>query len=631
MAHQINAPCTDIFQVRPTTDTVEIRMITNPEHPEYDPRVGLPLDEEMVLDLDKRGMLQPGRGYKDGKNKDGKDVVVLTVGRQRWKAINEVWRRYREEGRDLKGAPAFRLLITAVQTVAARRGEQIAENRHRQALDGLPLAQSLRAWLDLVGDDAAALEDARVTFNFKSIAALNNCLALLDTTPAVQAALLDGTLSPTAGLQLSRQSEEIQDKAVEVLRSEATGGIDSENEDPEDGSEGDDNDDEEGDERPAPRGTPEGVAPAPAKKSASVSRVKEVITDLKGGKAFEMVTLKLVEKRIEKVDADLEKAMTKLEESTSLDNSKREELAARVAKFQGWGEALRWARGETTSSGAGSETMGNDKMSAAWAALTEALVTAPWPKVLTRAAAQFPNWTGDPELASDYQRLRGEAQARQDASRRLVVAGEVVAERWIDFDGVTTTIHVVTNSKWFERLMDPFGIASRHIRDWGAHEWLKYSGKTAGIASYKRTQNGRVTIEIQKSQVAKIVAGTPIGTPYTVEEKVLDIVVDNVPKRDAVAKESRFGLPWAGEGDEEAVGPDLEDQDHHRESIADELWSAFEIDAPKEDRTWQTVGDLIAYVERKVAEGAVAAPAADLEAAPACDDQGDEAGQDGDA
>ena len=81
MAHVLKARCNDIFAIGPTEDRVLVTMITDPEHPEFDERALLPVDEELAWSIRRRGQLQPARGYVAGTNADGQQVVVLTLGR----------------------------------------------------------------------------------------------------------------------------------------------------------------------------------------------------------------------------------------------------------------------------------------------------------------------------------------------------------------------------------------------------------------------------------------------------------------------------------------------------------------------------------------------------------------------
>ena len=585
------------FRIKYNDPVCKIVVIENPEHPEYDGRITLPVDPARVWSLRENGQINTATGYKlEELDEQGRFQVVLTTGRQRWRAMQKMWEEDLAAGKDEQDLMTFKITLHSKGSSRDRMEISIAENEHRVQDEPIERARKVRKYLDLVGEDEMTRERACKVFNIPSKEMLANLLKLLDLTPVAQAAVSSGTITPTLGTHLSRLPAEEQERVIEKFQE------------------------------------------APSR--PSVKEGKEIIREVSGSAPkFEMVNLRLVEKRLEKVATDLDKAHTRLEDCT--DGTKVGDLAARIAKLQGWDEALRWARGETTASGG--QTQGNDPMSAAWLALTEALVNASWPVILGHRHAEYPTWEPDRRsekgYEDEYRRAQIEAKQRQDDSLVLFVAGEHVARRRIDASGVTTSLEINTASKWFVRLMDPHGSANKLIREWGAHGWITSRGKANGIPSYKspwsQYKRDWVAITIDPKKVAEIVKGTPIGNPYSVEHLVLELVKDNVPKAQAVTKESRFGSPWeGGEGEEGTIGPDLEEDDPARECIADELWSTFEIDAPKEDRTWQTVGELIAYVERKVAEASMIHLAAGetIGTDTQGDDyQGDQAGQDGEA
>jgi ParB-like chromosome segregation protein Spo0J len=603
----------DFFRIKYKDPAVKVEVIDNPEHPEYDPRVALPVNMDLVWSIRIHGQLNAGTGYKLREPDEmGRTRVILDSGRQRLKAMQKIWEEDLAAGVDPKDLPTFKITLHPEGRPTDRVEISIVENEHRVQDEPIERARKIRRYLDQVGDDEFIRERVLKLFGVPSKAMLENILKLLDLTPKAQAAVTAGEITPTLGTDISRLPAEQQDKVVEQIKEAPT--------------------------RP------------------TVKEGKEMIREMTGAAPkFEMVNLRLLEKRLEKVAVDLDKAMTKFEDST--DSTKTGDLAARVAKLQGWDEALRWTRGETTASGAGSVSQGNDPMSAAWAALMDALTQAEWPRILQRYQAGFPAWEperrGEPEYETRYRAQEQEAVLRMRMSHVLVVAGELVAERHVAANGVTKMLYVNTDTKWFTRLMDPHGSPTRLVRDWGAHGWLEPMGKRGGIPSYK-SKVGYLgadwnRIQIQPKALEKAIAGTPLGTPYSVEEQVLEIIREKV-EGDAwsrVARSSCFGTPWRTEGDDEGtIGPDLGDNDGFREDLVDDcreilndcVESCEGFSIPPEDRTWQTVGDLVDYVVRRVeeiraqaAETATAAPAEEPAPAPAGDDQGDEAGQDGDA
>lgn len=607
----IAAPRTDMFNIRHDNTTINIQMIEDPEHPDYDARIELPVDDELKESIRMVGMLEPAIGYK-GDVVDGCQFINLVVGRQRWKAVRSIWMEMLESGQDMSLAPAFKLLVQKSEDAGKRRQKRIIENRHRQELSGLALARELATHLEIVGNDEQSRESARILFNFKSLAAMDNCLALLDTTAKVQALVIDGTLSPTAALQLAHQPTDVQDRVADRIEAEGSDDLDESDSDDEGGV-----DPAQIDAFPS-----EASAPAPERASTPrqipVSGVKEMIREETGKQAFALVTLKQIEKQIDKKEADLEKALTKLEDTT--DQSKVADQSARVAGIQEYIKALRWARGENgASTAAGAPSAGNDKMSAAWDALRDAIVSANWPTITQYLRPEWePSRRLEPDYESSYRKACEEARFASDDSHILFVLSEVAAIRSVTDRAATSSVTINVNSKWFTRLMDPFGNPSKLVRDWGAHGWIEARGKAAGLPNYKHRihdRNGdQVLIRISPEQVARWVKGSEIGNPKPIETTVLRIVRSNIPSRSAaeLTRESRFATPWEpANSDEDFVGPDLQEDFDCRDRIRDEIQEVFETEIiPEADRTWATVGDLIDYVEQKLSM-----PSADAEAA----------------
>lgn len=590
-----NATRSDIHNIRHDNDAIEIRMIEDPAHPDYDPRVELPVDPELMASLRMVGQLEPASGYQE-ELADGSKVVYLLFGRQRWKAIQQIWREMRENGEDMAFAPSFRLCLQRNESSALKRQKRIIENRHRQGLEGLALAREVSAHLDIVGESAQSLEDARVIFNFKSIAALRNCLALLQTTPKVQEKIIDGTISPTAALQLSRQSAAIQDAVVDEI------------------------DEQEDADLAEPAPLPQIDAfredeppPAPSKpsKPVPVSDIKGMIKDKKGEQSFEMVNLKQVEKQIERKEAELEKAMTKLEmcPTSPYDQGYQKTVnqAGKVAEIQGEIKALRWCRGETVASGSDATPAGNDKVSAAWDALREALTSAAWPKILCREDfewPEFPRWVaGDSENDEKREASRKTAcdfNEQIEASHFLVISGEKVARRAVTSSGYTYDIQIDSDSKWFTRLMDPFGKPSQLVRDWGAHGYLEPQGKAAITPTFKMNCSalckGRTAIAIRKGAfLDKWLEGTTLERDgESLLSKQIRKFIEQILPGKHIHVDREFFTPFLSDG----TGPDLEETLEDRRKIRDFIWSELGIGATDEECTWSTVGELIAAVER---------------------------------
>jgi ParB family chromosome partitioning protein len=294
----IQAQRGDEFRIRPEDPNVDVRVIDNPNHPEYDDRVLQPADPDLVWSLRNSGMLQAARGYKNGLADDGREIVTLTLGRRRWKAIQEVWRQMSEEGLSEKDFPAFRLTLSQYGNGARKLEDAIIENVHREDLTPVQKAQRLSHYLAVVGDDKTTRERALSVFRIKSQVALDNLLSLLDATPAVQQAVAEGKISATLAMHVSKIDPEKQDQFVEAVN-EAT-------------------------------------------KPFSVSEGREKIADLNGTKApAAFPARKVVEKRLEKEETRLEKAKDRLL-SREWGFTKEHEIHVEIAEQQGFVRALHW-------------------------------------------------------------------------------------------------------------------------------------------------------------------------------------------------------------------------------------------------------------------------------------------------
>ena len=465
----------EYFNVRHDETAVVIRMIENPLDPEYDPRIELPISEEFIADLRKRGQLQPALGYKSVAD-DGSVGVTLTAGRQRWKSIREIWRRMQEDGSDMRFAPVFKVIVAKAKDAATRREERFAENCHRTEFGGIEKAREVARQLEIVGDDERGREDVRILFNFKSPAAMDNCLALLDTTPKVQELLSAGAISPTAALQLARQEPAVQDAVAERIEEDAEG----EDENAEDETESDAPAGAQIDAFGAPEGVVATSEPERSPRPKSVSEVKEMIRDANGEASYNLVTLKQIEKEMERKEKEREKLVGRFEENPGW-GEKRESMLTRIGAVDGYLEALRWARGESVTTSKGGASASNDKASAAWDTLTKAILEAPWPKI---------------RLVSEMCAIPDESE-RDEAIRqnsRLVIAGEVVAVRQFYSDDSFHRLYINTDTKFFTRLMDPYGKLFQVIRDFAAHGWIEPASESTGQLRWILKDFGRVAI-----------------------------------------------------------------------------------------------------------------------------------------
>jgi hypothetical protein len=569
-----------IFRIRYNDPAVKVEVIENPDHPEYDPRVLKPVDQSLVWSMRHQGQINAATAYKADEDESGITRIILTSGRQRWKAMQQIWEDEQREGIEPADMSTFKVAIQKLSDERGRIELSLAENEQRVQDEPIERARKVRKYLDRVGEDEVTKSRACALFRIPSKDQLVNLLKLLELTPSAQAAVSAGEITPTLGAQISRLPAQEQEQVVEKIKD------------------------------------------APAR--PSVREGKEIIREVTGASPkYEMVNIRQVEKELDKKERQLESALSKLEECEGPYDKKMPERAAKVSEIRGYIDALRWARGETVVPSADGPT--NDKASAAWDALRDALTSAAWPKVLR--ASDFPAipspWGHDvtPEQRAERNRMRAERDDAIRDSKVLVVAGERVA--YHEGDGIDVDcIRIDTASKWFQRLMDPYGIPSALVRDFGVHGWLAGKNDLGSLSTWKLSfaplSKGRTTILVSEAQVAKWASDVPeFGRMYSVEDLVFGIVAENVGRMASdITRENRFGSPWFGvDADDETLGPDLSEDRGMREQIRDDLDAALGLHRNRtnigdDECTWATVGDLIDYIEARVKQVADAGAAA---------------------
>lgn len=174
------------------------------EHPLYDTRIHLPVDEGMVLNIDHYGVLQPVVVRKQG------DRVEVVAGRQRVRAAREVNKRRAASG---VGEPLRVPVLFNKSTDSVLAGVQISENEVRRGdspLDKAKKAQRLRA-------QGHSEDQIALAFGV-GVQTIENWSRMLDLTPAVQAAVEAGDMTATAAVKLADVAPEQQDAIVAAVQ-----------------------------------------------------------------------------------------------------------------------------------------------------------------------------------------------------------------------------------------------------------------------------------------------------------------------------------------------------------------------------------------------------------------------------
>lgn len=181
-----------------------------PEHPLYDERIKLPLDEGLVRNIRKFGVLEAVLVRKNGH------LVEVMAGRQRVRAAREANRRNNEEGMQPIAVPVF---VKRPRADGDALGVMISENENRQDDDPLTRAKKASRMMDF----GASEHEVAVSFGI-SKQAVKNLLALLDLSDKVKTAVEHKKVSFSAAIELRDLPRTKQDeKLKEMIAAGATG------------------------------------------------------------------------------------------------------------------------------------------------------------------------------------------------------------------------------------------------------------------------------------------------------------------------------------------------------------------------------------------------------------------------
>lgn len=163
----------------------QLHLVTDPEHPLFDERVFLPLDEAMVLNIKQFGVLQSILVWKDPES--GKTLVV--AGRQRVKHTEDVNRRRIAEGKKPWLVPAVPRRARTARKVASG---MVIENELRRPDTPLGRANKMASMLN----QGHSEDELALIFGCGS-ATVRDTLAILDCTAAEKNALEAGDIRLT--------------------------------------------------------------------------------------------------------------------------------------------------------------------------------------------------------------------------------------------------------------------------------------------------------------------------------------------------------------------------------------------------------------------------------------------------
>jgi len=193
-----DAPRTNAWNLNPS----ELVLVEDVDHPLYDPRVFLPVDESLVRNIMVNGVIEPVIIARINQ------TTYVVDGRQRVKAALEANVRLEREGKE----PIRVCCVCRRGTETDLFGVSISANENRQ--DDSPLGRANKAAkLMAMGRTE---DEAAVAFGVTK-QCINQWLKVLQCAPVVRRAVDEGAISASAAVELADLEADEQVKALEQL------------------------------------------------------------------------------------------------------------------------------------------------------------------------------------------------------------------------------------------------------------------------------------------------------------------------------------------------------------------------------------------------------------------------------
>lgn len=183
-------------------DPEQLKLVTDENHPLYDPRIHLPTDEAMIRNIMVNGVIEPVIVAKEGQE------VVVVDGRQRTKNAIEANKRLTAEGKE----PVKVTCIIRRGDDASLFGVLISANENRQDDTPLGKAEKLARYMAMGRTE----DQAAIAFGV-SIVTIKTWLAMLTLSEKVRQAVDEGVISATAAVKLVDLPRPEQETALNSL------------------------------------------------------------------------------------------------------------------------------------------------------------------------------------------------------------------------------------------------------------------------------------------------------------------------------------------------------------------------------------------------------------------------------
>lgn len=187
-----------------------LHLVDDVNHPLYDERIHLPIDDAMVRNIADQGVLEPIIVWKDRET--GKVCVV--DGRQRVRHTREANTLLTAEGKDVLLIPGVVRQGSAVRMSQA----MVSANEIRRADTPLGRAKKMASMIERGHDE----DDLALLFGVGT-QTVRATLALLECTQAVQDAVESGAVNVSQARQLATMPPEEQRETVKALADAGTG------------------------------------------------------------------------------------------------------------------------------------------------------------------------------------------------------------------------------------------------------------------------------------------------------------------------------------------------------------------------------------------------------------------------
>jgi ParB family chromosome partitioning protein len=195
----------DCFWVKPE----DLTIITDPEHPLYNPEALDEPSEEMVQNVMANGVIQSITVAKDG------DEVIVVAGRQRVKAAMQANNRLQKQGANEMLVPCLLRMGNEVDYY----GLSISENHCRRDNDQLQKADKLKRFLAIGGSPEEAAQHFCV-----SVQTINSWLEVGSLSEPVKQAIREGKTTATRARKLAGQSIKAQKSKIKTITTKVNAG-----------------------------------------------------------------------------------------------------------------------------------------------------------------------------------------------------------------------------------------------------------------------------------------------------------------------------------------------------------------------------------------------------------------------